>query len=365
MDEREVRERLNDAASAFSFRLESSEPVVRRTRARILRRQVLAAVVVAGALVIGASVLTRQESRIAPAPRPAGPGPNETVPAGPEVDHVIDLNTGEVTPLPEAITGSVAEGESDRYALSPDGSMLAFVGVGDGGKPQIFIAGIDGTGVRDITRHRTGATAPAWSPDGTRIAYVGRESEGVRNLFVVDVATGESTQITDGTRDVFGTQFTPDGSSVLYTGGSDEYPVLRTVPVDGGKSTLLVGPGEGVTDAGNGALSPDGSLVTFLGSGFPESSKPGFHCGPCRFVANADGTDRRVIPGWMVNPAGTWSPDGTRIASWNGRGIVVVDIATGNVSRVADGTGAIWLDRHTLLVEICKTPSTCDGPVLP
>ena len=111
-------------------------------------------------------------------------------------------------------------------------------------------------------------------------------------------------------------------------------------------------------DAGNGSLSPDGSLVTFLGGGWP---KPNFHCGPCRFVANADGTEPRVIPGWISNPAGTWSPDSTRIVCL-GSGIsgenriIVVDVATGDATRVAEGRGATWFDDHTLLVDVDGGP---------
>jgi hypothetical protein len=37
---------------------------------------------------------------------------------------------------------------------------------------------------------------------------------------------------------------------------------------------------------------------------------------------------------------------------WQRRvGVIVVDVATGKVSPVAEGTAAIWLDGHTLLVE--------------
>jgi Tol biopolymer transport system component len=273
-----------------------------------------------------------------------------------KVDYVIDLNTGVMTPLPKAIIRSLGQTyESGQYAASPDGS-LAYVGTGDEGSLQIFIAGIDGSGIRQMTHDPTGAASPAWSPDGTTIAYTGYGSGDVRNFFVLDVATGETRQVTDGTRDVWESQFTPNGSSLLYTGGGNQAPSLMTVPVAGGKSTLLIRPGEGLTHMGNGSLSPDGSLVTFLGGDWPKEG-PG-HCGPCRFVANADGTGRRVIPGWMSNPAGTWSPDGSRIVANDVTDalpdafIVIVDIATGNASRVAAGSAAIWLDRHTLLVEV-------------
>jgi hypothetical protein len=91
----------------------------------------------------------------------------------------------------------------------------------------------------------------------------------------------------------------------------------------------------------------------FLGSGFPTAAG---YCGPCRLLVNSDGTNRRVLDGcYPSNPAGTWSPDGSRIVCQAGAGesnvVVVVDMTAGHHSRVAKGSGAIWVDNHTLLVE--------------
>jgi Tol biopolymer transport system component len=272
--------------------------------------------------------------------------PGVTEPRRPKFDYVIDLNTGAMTPLPKAIVRSAAR--PPRYAASRDGSRIAYVGIGDDGSPQIFIAGIDGTGIRQVTHDPKRASSPAWSPDGTMITY-----GGSGGLFVLDVATGESTPIADAGRGGpwAQPQFTPDASSLLYTDsytdGSSTHAVLRTVPLDGGKSTVLIGPGEGMGYAGNGSLSPDGSLVTMMGN---EIGGPG----ALRFVANADGTELRSIPEGSSNPAGTWSPDGGRIvcSDYSRKNILVVDIETGDASRVAKGRAAIWLDRHTLLVEV-------------
>jgi Tol biopolymer transport system component len=271
----------------------------------------------------------------------------------PEVDYVLDLDTGAMTPLPLAIIRSGSEGERGlpRYAAARDGSRLAYVGTDDEENLQIFVARIDGSGIRQMTHNPIGAWSPAWSPDGTKIAYEGYGSEGVLNLFVLEVATGESTRIADARIADAGhlpraqPQFTPDGSALLYSSSSPA--VLRTIPIDGGKSTVLIGRDEGMGHAANGSLSPDGTLVTMMGN---EIDGPG----ASRFVANVDGTGLRSIPQGGSNPAGTWSPDGKRIvcSDFSGKVILVVDVATGDALHVANGRAAIWLDRHTLLVEV-------------
>lgn len=279
--------------------------------------------------------------------------------ATPEVDYVIDLNTGVMTPLPGAIIGSLGESRprSDgRYAASPDGSTLAYAATAADGRYQIFVANPDGSGIRQVTQDPVAAVSPAWSPDGTKIAYAGHTRGGVPGLFVLDLASEETTTVIDGTHPWASPQFTPDGSSLLYVAGTNQRPLLRTASIDGDENTLLFEPSGGIYDSGNGSISPDGSLVTYLGSGTPASGEVE-HCGPCRFVANVDGTERRVVGGWMVNPAGTWSPDGTRIVSMDASPnlpstIVVVDVATGLGTKVSRGRSAIWLDDHTLLVEV-------------
>jgi Tol biopolymer transport system component len=310
-----------------------------------------------------------------PAPSALGPGVNPTaqgenaspgaeisvtVPGAPKVDYVLDLTMGKRTPLPKAIIRSLGKPDerrlypawAPRYAASSDGSRLAYVGIGEEGNLQVFVAGIDGTGVRQVTHDPRGAMFPAMSPDGTVVAY-----KGSGGLFVVDVATGESTPIGgEGRVDRWSElQFTPDGSSLLYTSGpysngTSAYAVLRTVPIEGGKSTVLIGRDEGMGHAANGSLSPDGSLVTMMGN---EVNGPG----AARFVANTDGSELRTIPGRSSNPAGTWSPDGKLIVcaaadTKSGGGVIIVDVATGSISPAAEGNGAIWLDQNTLLVEV-------------
>jgi Tol biopolymer transport system component len=76
--------------------------------------------------------------------------------------------------------------------------------------------------------------------------------------------------------------------------------------------------------------------------------------GAIRFVANVDGTGKRSLSLGSSNPAGTWSPDGQKIAcsDFSGKTVLVVDVDTGETVRVASGSSAIWVNQHTLLVEV-------------
>ena len=295
---------------------------------------------------------------------PAAPGPVETGPTGdigavPKTDYLLDLDTGERSPLPESIVGT--EDWTAGYAVSPDGSEVAYYGRAENGSAQVFVANLDGAHVRQITHNAVAEliwSTPGWSPDGTKIAYVGhRTDEFTGRGFVIDLASGVTTQVTSDTEEVLGIQFSPDGSSILYAASERPYSFrVRIVPLTGGEASTLVS-GDRTWD-GWGAeipieprLSPDGSLLSYL-------------CGKSQImwdlcVANADGSGARVLASGEIMNA-SWSPDGTRIAYWvfHAVDVRVVDVATGVTLYVTEGALPVWLDDHTLIVEHDR----CPGP---
>jgi dipeptidyl aminopeptidase/acylaminoacyl peptidase len=325
------------------------------------------------------------------APVPPTDAPVSAVGTVPETDCLLDLNTGEMTPLPTSIGGGHGPGPGPvtdpnavptlrRYAASPDGSRLAYVDRGDNGRNQIFVANLDGTGIEQVSHDLETASAPAWSPDSSKIAYIGDHDGRIRDLFLLDLATGESTQLTFATHkpdpgapdltpwDVGWTSFTPDGSSIVYNlARSDRIwePVdfeMRMVPVTGGESVRLA---DGVYEA---ALSPDGSLLAYAWR-TPTSNRPGKSLWPsnCVCVSNTDGTGERELvqaSGDFGNPLnlGGWSPDGTWIAYWESpsNNVSIVDLATGRAAHVGEGYMPTWLDDHTLIIEMddCYNPAT-------
>ncbi|MGA9159329.1 MAG: hypothetical protein WB297_00495 [Actinomycetota bacterium] len=373
-DLKALLERADRAVSDVPLPADGLEGLQRR-RDRKRRNQRIAAGVVGIAVFVAAVWIVTSVGSLDRSETPAVPGPSETGPAvsncvvtrctetgptpptAPEPDYLIDLNTGEMTQLPKSISSAAGSIIGNGYAVSPDGTMVAYISRDDAGTPQVFIASLDGTDVQQVTHNKRGASMPAWSPDGEAIAYTSVD-EDVSNIFVLDLATGETSQVTNekpttetnlgvglGLGAVF-PQFSPDGVSIIYEVNRADGFSMRIVPVRGGKSVLLVGGGKNDVEAGLGTFSPDGSTLAVACSGRLE--------GIC--IAHADGTNLRTLVSGPFLYGPEWSPDGRQIAytngdNYNNNEVFVVDVATGETTFVADGTVSEWLDDHTLIIE--------------
>ena len=260
----------------------------------------------------------------------------------------VDLTTGKATLLPASIRDG---GQS--YAVSPDHKLVAY-GLNSFHSP-LFLANMDGTGIRQITTQGSGAPGPQWSPDGSKLVYQQLPSDpastALGNLFIYDVQTGRSTQIThlDRSTRTGGWWFmfpsfmpTDRGPAVLFQmprGTNPQVWDLWSVPISGGKPVIVQ------KDAGWGAMNSNGRLAyatpvsasTFDGGGL--------------VVRTFDPLSRRVaeVRGpikWL-----RWSPDGTRVAYSGKDGIYVLNVADRSTTKVVEGgSSPEWYDDNTLVV---------------
>jgi Tol biopolymer transport system component len=266
--------------------------------------------------------------------------------------YFLDLSTGTATRLPNAIAGGYS------YAVSPDGTEVAYSPfpdpIDDDVRLLMYVANVDGSAVRPVMETSSiDQINPRWSPTG-QIVYQRRNAFGeeVGELYLIDPASGSETRLTqlpeqDSHHWFMSQSIHPDGQTVLFNLPrgplEDQSWDLWTIPTTGGQPTLLR------RNAAHGSYSPTGSTIAYLGGPGLRGTDFG---APNIWLADADGSDpRRLVEGTNVRWP-RWSPDGTLIAYEDEDGVYVVDVGTGETSRVIDGYAPEWLDDDTLIVGV-------------
>jgi tricorn protease len=137
------------------------------------------------------------------------------------------------------------------------GRLVAFAYAND-----LWVAGIDGSGVRRLTSHPGVESGPHFSPDGSLIAFTGRY-EGNTDVYVVPAEGGVPRRLTYHPGSDVALGFTPDGKSVLFSSGREvytgRYTQLFTVPVAGGFPSKLP-----IPNASKAQVSPDGKTTAYV-----------------------------------------------------------------------------------------------------
>lgn len=242
---------------------------------------------------------------------------------------------------------------------SPDGSRVAYTAQG-----QLWIANVDGSGVRRLTSLHGGASGPVWAPTGDRIAFTSsvypdcaddacnaararaREEskvkahiadqllyrhwtswdEGMRShLWVVAPDGSGLRDLTAGARyDVpvppfggsEGYSFSPDGREVAYTakdaGREEAWSTdvnVYTVPVQGGAPTVITAANRGADQ--NPVYSPDGRFIAYAAQ-----QRAGFESDRWRLMLfdRRARAAREVAPAWDRNAESYFfRPDGSSL----------------------------------------------------
>jgi Tol biopolymer transport system component len=261
---------------------------------------------------------------------------------------IYELRTRNETPLPSAIR----RWDGTNYDLSPDGAKLAFDADVDG-YHQIFIAGRNGSWVRQLTHDRKDSSNPSWSPGGRRLVY-----EHGKTIHVTNLRSGDTVRFTYPYGLLQQPSFMPGGRRILFTRLTPNRTDLWMAAASGGQSTRLV------AEAAWGVPSPSGRRIAFHRiAGSIEITAWGPYQRGLTLI-NRGGTNRRPLTrprGWISIPIDwsfhhvRWSPNGRLIAYDSGLPyedqLKVVRVSDGAVIRRIDGAKPIWLDNHTLILE--------------
>lgn len=349
----DIRRRLFEAAWDTPTFAPAPERVVARARRR-------AATTIGGASLVAilAIVVAASSFPVDMPDRTAG-----VIEGGDDREYLVDIVSGKAT----EITEIPAMERAWWPDVSPDGERITFT-TDTTGSPQVYVANLDGSGMRQLTQGLRESSEPSWSPDGERIAYVGMRADGRRNVYVVTVATGRSRRITDEHGNVWSPDWSPDGRSILYNitvPGETPDPVdgvfllnvssqqLRAVDVETGSSRKVFG--------GRHAMAYDGTWtrdgIVFLRGRDVSTQGPSV----VDLVLLRDGETRpeRLVTIPLESDEMAWganaSPDGRTIAfarHLDGLDrIVLVDVSTGRARELRPGSQVSWADPDTLLVQ--------------
>jgi dipeptidyl aminopeptidase/acylaminoacyl peptidase len=185
--------------------------------------------------------------------------------------------------------------------ISPDGTTVlfsrGFVDVmRDQGASNLWVVGVDGSRLRQLTDGTWNDSAPVWSPDGRRIAFLSNRS-GSTQVHAMWVDTRETLQLTRFDRAPGGVQWSPDSSQIAFTAFlPDDTPVLpvRLPPVPRGAQLA-----RGAVVVDRPSWAADGSGPTVKG-----------YTHVFTVDATVGGTPRQVTSGNYNHSGLSWSADG-------------------------------------------------------
>lgn len=163
----------------------------------------------------------------------------------------------------------VAEGGlSMGVAIAPSGGRMAAV-ISRNGNSDIYVGGIDGSGLRNVTKHPAIDVSPTWSPDGSQIAFVSNR-HGSPQIFVMSASGAGARRLTFAGNYNQTPSWCPRGDtpSIAFAGADSGTFDVFTVNANGGDIVRLTQAQGRNSDP---TWSPDGRLIAFW------SSRGGIH----------------------------------------------------------------------------------------
>ena len=238
---------------------------------------------------------------------------------------------------------------------SPDGERIAFMSTRDGhvhpigGYPiyDIYVMDADGSNQQNLTSNPHYDTSPAWSPDGQRIAFAsnmfaldGEKARLVFDICVMNADGGDPQRLTNNPHDDRDPSWSPDGQRIVFSARREGH-VVHNLDIT---YEIYVMDADGqnkqrLTDNRNNDWEPSWS---------PDGQRIAFASDRKGDISNfdiyvmdADGGNQQKLTthrAWDGSPS--WSPDGQRIVFRSKRDgnweIYVMDADGGNLLNLTN-----------------------------
>jgi Tol biopolymer transport system component len=229
-----------------------------------------------------------------------------------------------------------------QLAWSPNGATIAYSAAtaqpdgpvcqqgmnGNFCTSRIFLAAVDGSGVRQVGDPALDARSPDWSPDGSTIAFGGGNASpaiGV-HLYLMDADGSDVRQLSDVTGSDWAfvrVDWSHDGTKIVgQAGAADDISNwdIWVINADGSGTTDVGAHPQGIDEV-IPSWAPDRDALAWWSNGI---------------VLLEEGADPVDIP---IDMDAVWSPDGTLLAGTTSDGVVVVDL-DGTVRMTVPGPAA-------------------------
>ena len=145
----------------------------------------------------------------------------------------IDVKRGTIRAIGKPLQGTLGDLEA---AVSPDGKSIAFLRTTSFAVSDLYVVGLDGTGVRQVTHDQRDILGFCWSEDGASLVVSSNRVDGQLRLWHVPLDGEEAQALTDGASP-------PAFSGPVAQRGADRlYPVpagQRPVEEDGGSNDAV------------------------------------------------------------------------------------------------------------------------------
>ena len=214
---------------------------------------------------------------------------------------VVAIETGKVTNLTNSPTADMCPHWSN------DGMSIVFDSRRDDPNRDLYVMGIDGTGVRRLTdKPSQQDKCPVFSPDGSHITYI-CTANGDMDIFVMNSDGSGVTNLTSHAASDRCPSWTPDGKKITFMSNrTGFFEVYIMEAENGGNLKQLTDLKIKGSNCWVAAVSPDGKQVCFVGD---------FEGNNELYLMDIDGKNVRNLTRHKASeqwPA--WSHDGKSIA---------------------------------------------------